>query len=35
LTTIFFSIFQCCLHLLPHYFNLSRWFLWIFLLMHK
>ncbi len=29
------SIYQCCLHLLPTYFNLGQWFLWILLLMHK
>jgi len=27
--------FQCYLHLIPSFFNLGRWFLWILLLMHK
>jgi hypothetical protein len=31
----FLFVFQCCLHLLPSFFNLGRWFLWILLLIHK
>jgi hypothetical protein len=31
----FFSILQCCLHLLPSSFNLGWQFLWILFLMHK